>query len=656
MIDRRLAAAAAIGIVGVTLVVVFLTTDPLPGTGTPAGTIRPIATPAAAPSRDPMAPLQDAVTVVDGSFDDRVERTVRSPTRHKNQSKLFFADGSWWGVLREPTTREARIQRLDWATQRWHDTGVVVDERPFSSADVLYADDRLYVASAGSSESPTHAVRVSRYAYEPDDGRWALDADFPVTITPAGVESVVIDRASDGTLWVAYIAAGDLFVSHSVGGDHRWVAPYRPPVAGRSVTADQVGMAAAAGEIVLLWSNQDDEAIYATSHRDSDPDDVWAEATTVVSGLAVADNHVNVKALPDGRVYAVAKTSLDTVPRNQPGWDQILVLDRSTDGWRSTQFGQIRDRHTRPIVVLDGADRQVMVFATAPTAGGAIYMKATSFDDVRFTTGRGAAVLETSAAPRVNDATSTKQPLDATTGIVVLAADDDIGRYVHMAASLGGPAPGRPDDGAPPDGPEPAPGGPIDLVRDDFDAFDVETPVQATWRTAPNRSDGTVGYVERAAGDLAVRARTGGPGELRPCRTFGATSVGAIEVAADVRLDAQGASDTVLLMVRGSGEELGSIRVDDQLRFRVSELGDRETTDLRIRPGDWYRITFVLDTAARSFDVRIADARGATLLERTERPWRDAEAIEVDAVCVAASRGRAGLGVTFDAVRVTRDP
>jgi hypothetical protein len=132
--------------------------------------------------------------------------------------------------------------------------------------------------------------------------------------------------------------------------------------------------------------------------------------------------------------------------------------------------------------------------------------------------------------------------------------------------------------------------------------------------------------------------------------------VGAIEVAADVRLDAQGASDTVLLMVRGSGEELGSIRVDDQLRFRVSELGDRETTDLRIRPGDWYRITFVLDTTARSFDVRIADARGATLLERTERPWRDAEATEVDTVCVAASRGRAGLGVTFDAVRVTRDP
>jgi hypothetical protein len=546
--------------------------------------------------------------------------------------------------------------RLDWDTQRWHDAGTVVDDRTYARADVLFHDGALYVASAGGSESPAHAAQVSRFRLDTATDRWSRDPDFPVTVTPRGVESIVIDRAGDGTLWVAYIDAGQLFVAHSLADDHHWTAPFRPPVTGGDVATDQVGMVAVTGEIVLLWSNQNDQAIFSTGHRDGDPDGIWAPATTVVSGLAIADNHVNIKALPDGRIFAAAKTSLDTVPASQPGWDQVLVLARANGAWSSQQFGQIRDKHTRPIVVLDSAHEEVLVFATSPAGGGAIYMKHAPFDLPRFPAGRGAPVISTTEDAGINDATSTKQPVDATTGIVVLASDDDVGRYVHLAASLGGPPPGRSAGGAPPAGPEPAPADPIVLVDEPFDAFTVDDPVQPTWRMAPTRADGTLVFVARDSGDVAVRARTTGTGELRPCRSFPATSTGRVEVVTDVRLDRQGATDTVLLMVRGDGEELASLRVDDQGRARVSALGDRETTRLQIEPGAWYQATIVADPATKTVDLTLRDARDRVVLERSDLGWRSPESIAVDGLCVAPSQGRAGLGITFDAVRVTRIP
>ncbi|MGH2477593.1 MAG: hypothetical protein ACRDIL_20255, partial [Candidatus Limnocylindrales bacterium] len=594
------------------------------------------------------------VTVVDGLFDVQTDRTVQSPTRHKNQSKLFFAYGSWWGVLQEPTTREARIHRLDWATQRWHDTGLVVDERQFAHADVLFEAGTLYVATAGGSDTPAHAVRFLEFTYDEATARWTMLPDFPATVSANGVEASLVERGTDGRLWIAYIQAGRLFVTHTLDDDHRWVAPYRPTVAGTEVATDQVGMVALRGQVVLLWSNQNDEAIYATSHVDGAADDAWAPPTTILQGLRLADNHVNIKALPDGRLFAAIKTSLDTVPAHQPGWDQILLLDRTDGQWSSVQVGQIKDKHTRPIVVLDAEHGEALIFATAPTAGGAIYMKRAPFTALRFATGEGVPVIATTPDARINDATSTKQPVDASTGLVVLASDDSTGRYVHLAASLGGPEPGVPGT-TPPDGPEPAPAETVVLVDVRVDSYATDDPVDPLWRMAPTRANGTLRHVPRDDG-LAVRLRTTGRGELRPCRAFGIARAGQVSMSMDVRLDRQGPDDTILLMARGDGEELGGLRVDDQRRVRVSRLDDRETTDVRMAPGRWYRVAIDLDVGRRTFTARLSDAAGKTLLERTGQAWRAANVNIVDGMCLAASAGEAGLGLTFDNVRVTRTP
>jgi hypothetical protein len=654
-------AMGGITILGVSLLALFLLTPgpPLQHIGAPSA---PLASASITPpvTGDALAPLVDPVTVVDGRYDDQAKRIVHNPSENKNQSKLFFAYGSWWGVLHEPTSREARIQRLDWATQRWHDTGVVVDERPTARADVLFSGDTLYVASAATGTSPVQAVRITAFSFVPDSHRWALRPDFPVTISSLGVSSSLIERAADGTLWAAWIADGRILVTHSTTNDHRWIAPYRPAVAGTDTagadtSTEQVGMATVGDEVVLLWSNQVDDAVFTTSHRAGTGDDVWAPATIVLKGLRLADNHVNIKALPDGRLFAAIKTSLDTVPAAQPGWDQVLLLDRQGDAWSSQQFGQIRDKHTRPIVVLDTEQHEVLVFATAPTAGGAIYLKSARFDDLKFEVGQGAPALMSADAPAINNATSTKQSVDASTGLVVLASDESIGRYVHLATSLGGPAPGIPT-GAPPEGPVPAPAGPVDLVLESMDAFVVGDRVQPIWRMTPSRSGGTLAYVRRSGPDLAVAVRTTGTRELRPCRTFGATSSGKLAISLDVRLDRQGAKDTTLLMARGDNQELGAIRVDSLYRIRISRLGNRETTSVRIKPGRWYHVAMTLDIAKRTFSTQLSDAAGTRLLSRSDKAWRAPGVSSVDGLCVSPSIGTPGAGLSFDEVRVTRRP
>ena len=59
------------------------------------------------------------------------------PTSDKPQSKLWYAQGSWWAVMFDTGSGTWHIFRLDRATQVWTDTGVLVDKRPNTLADVL---------------------------------------------------------------------------------------------------------------------------------------------------------------------------------------------------------------------------------------------------------------------------------------------------------------------------------------------------------------------------------------------------------------------------------------------------------------------------------------------------------------------------------------
>src|SRR6185295_19454817 len=68
-------------------------------------------------------------------------------TSSKPESKLWFNDGIWWATLFNGAAGVYRIHRLDFATQTWADTGVLVDERKRARQDVLWDGQKLYMVS-----------------------------------------------------------------------------------------------------------------------------------------------------------------------------------------------------------------------------------------------------------------------------------------------------------------------------------------------------------------------------------------------------------------------------------------------------------------------------------------------------------------------------
>src|SRR3954453_16218005 len=65
------------------------------------------------------------------------------PTAAKTQSKLWFNDGVWWGILFDGSSEGYQIYRYDGARGSWNDTGTLVDARNTSRADALWDGPHL---------------------------------------------------------------------------------------------------------------------------------------------------------------------------------------------------------------------------------------------------------------------------------------------------------------------------------------------------------------------------------------------------------------------------------------------------------------------------------------------------------------------------------
>src|SRR2546428_3237296 len=114
----------------------------------------------------------------------------------------------------------------------------------------------------------------------------------------------------------------------------------------------------------------------------------------------------------------------------------LLVRDLATGNWTSSVFGRVSDDHTRPIVLLDEEHSIIHMFATAPETGGTIYEKTSPTSAISFPLGLGTPVLRDAASAAMNNVTSTKQNVNSTTGLVVLATNDTTQRYWHAYQSL----------------------------------------------------------------------------------------------------------------------------------------------------------------------------------------------------------------------------
>jgi trimeric autotransporter adhesin len=362
-----------------------------------------------------------------------------APSGSKPESKLWWNDGFWWASMWDTGSADFHIFRLDQGTQNWTDTGVALDDRPSTRADVLWdaAAGKLYVASHRWSESPAsgYPSRLYRYSYKASTDTYTRDAGFPVTINNFRTETLVIDKDSTGQLWATWVQGGKVWVNASVCNpacnDASWGTAFSINPA--NVASDDISSLIAFGgnRIGVMWSNQATSTDYFAVHSDAAADNVWT-VENALQGSGLADDHINLKADSSGRVYAAVKTSKSgsADPLN-------MLLVRSTGGsWSSHVFGLKRDQHTRPIVLLDEANGLVRMFATAPESGGTIYQKTSPISSISFAGGLGTAIVK-DADNEVNNVTSTKQNLDASTNLVVLA-HSGAGRYFHNFVSLGG--------------------------------------------------------------------------------------------------------------------------------------------------------------------------------------------------------------------------
>ena len=369
-----------------------------------------------------------------------------APTGEKPQSKLWYIGNTWYGSLWDDSDNSYTIHQFDFTTQSWTNTGVAIDDRPESRADVLWDGQKLYVASqffsekAGSASSEKRA-RLYRYSYNSGNNSYSLDSGFPVDINETKSETLVLDKDSTGKLWITWTESKKVWINCSTTNDQTWGTPFSLPVQGSSLSNDDISSITAFGEnkIGLLWSNQNDQITYFAVHRDGDPAQTWQsreEALEDDNLGAVADDHLNLKMACDnqGNVYAVTKTSLSS--GNAP---LIYLLKRNSNGnWSRYLFSDKDDRHTRPIILIDTENDELYVFASRTGSSRGVYYKKTSLNNISFSSGLGTKFIYDNSNKYISNPTSTKQCLHGLSDLVVLAGELNNHFYCHNTMDLNG--------------------------------------------------------------------------------------------------------------------------------------------------------------------------------------------------------------------------
>jgi PKD repeat protein len=397
----------------------------------------------------------------DVGYEDQSFSGTSEPTGTKRaESVLWFNDGSWWANMWDTATSDFHIFKFSVATQSWSVTPTTLDPRANSHADVLWDGTHLYVASHMAVSDEVAAVQgypsyLYRYSYNASTKTYSPDTGFPVLINDWKTETLVIDKDSTGKIWATWQQNNKIFVNTTQNSDdHTWGTPFQLPVAATDVTVDDNSAVIAfnGDKIGIMWSNQSsaNDAMWFAVHQDGQPDTTWDTARTAIQGTNTADDHINLKALvtdSNGRVYAAVKTSFTSSA--QP-LIMLLVRDVFSGSWSSYPIARVSDCPNRPLVLIDTTNRVLHAFYSAPgptaydcnSSGGEIQEKTSPLDAISFPVGAGTPVMVDYDSPYVHNPSSTKQNVNSSTGILVIARNSHTTNYWHhYQAITGGPTP-----------------------------------------------------------------------------------------------------------------------------------------------------------------------------------------------------------------------
>jgi hypothetical protein len=416
-----------------------LTSSPAPSP-TPSSTPTPSVAPTIpVPTATPGSSDIPGATPNPNGFKGPSYSGVIAPTGEKAQSKLWYNDGIWWGSLFSASAGDFHIHRLNWSTQTWTDTGVLIDTRNSADVDALWDGTKLYIAGVvPNSTTAANAAQLRRYSYNASTDTYTLDAGFPATIVRGhAMETIVLAKDTNGSLWVTYTRNKAVWVVRTTTNDATWGTPFTPPVNDvASLTADDISaIVAFDSKIGVMWSNQNTQKYHFATHDDAAGDLTWQSSVALAIPQG-ADDHINLKALSGdsaGRVFAAVKTS-----RTSAADPLIILLVLKPDGtWTNHTFSPVSEKHTRPIVTMDQQNRQLYMFAARPCCSGdVIHYKQASLDAISFPVGSGTSFMDSPDDNCINNVSSTKQNLTSSTDLVAIAGADCTGFYFHNNINL----------------------------------------------------------------------------------------------------------------------------------------------------------------------------------------------------------------------------
>jgi PKD repeat protein len=370
------------------------------------------------------------------------------PTAEKPESKLWFNDGFWWASMWSTTANALTVHRMNPINDVWEDVGPTLETRKDWRQDTLSTGSKLYVASHRlTSGVPVSGARADlyRFSYNASTHTYSPDAGFPAQINNYRTETLTIDRDSIGRLWATWTQGDSVWVNTttcagSVCNDAQWGTPFDLATIGgigtaAAVDSDDISAVTAFGgnRIGVLWSSQASQSFRFAIHQDGAGTGSWA-LETVLQAPNIADDHINF-ATSGSTVFAAVKTSID-----HSGEPQTLLLKR-TDGtpgtWANYKTSDGADKMTRPIVLVDETSQQLHYFL-AENTGGSIWEKTSPMGSPTFGGGKGDLVIQDASAMDANNPTSTKQSVNSSTGLRVVASDRTSDLYWTHKEDLGG--------------------------------------------------------------------------------------------------------------------------------------------------------------------------------------------------------------------------
>lgn len=353
------------------------------------------------------------------------------PTADKPQSKIWYADGSWWALL----PRQA-------GPSLWQRTATGWKEQTEVHAALLGIPARADVwTDADGATAVSVADRLMKVfrlhpAASPGRTRVEILATLPAPASDS-IETATIARDATGHWWVAATVQAKVYAWHSADA----LAWDQPEVLGRGLDPDDIcTVTPIPGGVAVIWSNQKKDEVMMRRHRDARAPVDWDAAEAIARGHKTADDHLHTALAADGTLWVATKNSVD-----EAGQPQFVLRVRSPEGhWRNFPYARLlKDEEvSRPIVALDPTGRYLLAghsVSDAPFHSRIVFGRVDIAHPAIVPGLRAVIEPDPVLRTRVNDPTGPKRPFPADAAWLVLASDAE-GR-VYEADLRDGAAP-----------------------------------------------------------------------------------------------------------------------------------------------------------------------------------------------------------------------